>query len=102
MGCWQARLQLHSGESEVPQGAFFYLFVSCNTAPATDLWYPCRARGRQVHTIKDRLKINTEPYIPGKKEKTVGKGNLMTVGEIFYMHFEISAIFCLFSAWFDN
>lgn len=27
-----------AGESRVPQGAFFYLFVSWYTAPATDLW----------------------------------------------------------------
>lgn len=27
-----------SGESQVPRGAFFYLFVSCYAAPATDLW----------------------------------------------------------------
>lgn len=57
IGRWQACRQLHSGESQVPQGAFFYLFVSCNTAPATDLWYPCRARGSQVHPIKNGLKL---------------------------------------------
>lgn len=48
---------------KVPEGAFFYLFVSWYTAPGNDLWQECHTTRRQVHPIKGSLKINTDPFI---------------------------------------
>lgn len=48
---------------KVPEGAFFYLFVSWYNAPGNDLWQQCHTKRRQVHPIKGRFKINTDPFI---------------------------------------
>lgn len=52
-----------AGKLKVPEGAFFYLFVSWYTAPGNDLWQECHAKRRQVHPIKGSFKINTDPFI---------------------------------------
>lgn len=55
-GCSQMVVKL-----KVPEGAFFYLFVSWYSAPSNDLWQPCHRKRRQVHPIKGSFKINGEP-----------------------------------------